>query len=82
MSRQGKALRKTRSASAEKTLRLVEKVVKCARIASYVLSAALAAYGAWWFTIPRGWVIGVVLLIVAMILSLLASRELRSRRYE
>ncbi|MEM4619137.1 MAG: hypothetical protein QXK54_04460 [Ignisphaera sp.] len=62
--------------------RFVNKAIKAIKIASYILALGVAAYGAWWFTIPSGEVIGVILIIAGLLISVLASRELKVKEDE
>ncbi|MEM1560574.1 MAG: hypothetical protein QXK24_00385 [Ignisphaera sp.] len=62
--------------------RFVNKAIKAIKIASYILALGVAAYGAWWFTIPSGEVIGVILIIASLLISVLASRELKVKEDE
>lgn len=66
----------------EGKVRLVEKVVRIIRIVSYVLAAGIAGFGAWWFTIPGGESMGVILIVAALLISLFATIELRERKHE
>ncbi|MEM1694273.1 MAG: hypothetical protein QXH21_08160 [Ignisphaera sp.] len=60
-----------------KRQRLVNKVIRIIKVVSYGLALAVAGYGAWWFTIPGGWIIGVVLVLAGVLISIFVSRELK-----
>ncbi|MEM1694207.1 MAG: hypothetical protein QXL19_08415 [Ignisphaera sp.] len=62
--------------------RFVNKAIKAIKIAVYLLALGIAGYGAWWFTIPNGEIVGVILIIAGLLISLLASIELRVREGE
>ncbi|MEM4843913.1 MAG: hypothetical protein QXU08_05855, partial [Ignisphaera sp.] len=65
-----------------KVQRVVNKVVRVIKIATYILALGIAGYGAWWFTIPGGETIGVVLILAGILISVLASRELKVKEGE
>lgn len=77
-----KTKERSRPAVDESKQRLVEKAVKIIRYATYGLAAGIAAFGAWWFTIPGGGIVGAVLLLAALLISVFATIELRVRKHE
>ena len=62
-----------------KTQKLVNKAIKAIKIATYILALAVAGYGAWWFTIPGGGIIGIVLILAGVLISVFATFELKVR---
>lgn len=66
----------------EKKRKLVEKGIKIVKLASYVLAAGVAGYGAWWLSIPGGEDIGISLIIAGLLISAFATFELRKKRWE
>lgn len=65
-----------------KAQKLVNRAIKAIKVVAYILALAVAGYGAWWFTIPGGGIIGVVLILAGILISAFATFELKVRESE